>query len=150
MKKTILAMAVVLVSGLTSAFANKTDAIDQRITASFHRDFEMAKNVSWQQENNYVKATFSLNEHILYAYYSKEGDLLALVRNVLSDHLPVVLQVELKKTYGGYWITDLFELSSDTQTTYYCSLESENEILILQSDGHAHWSVYKRIKKNTA
>jgi hypothetical protein len=148
MKKTILAIAVVLISGFTSAFANKTENENQQVAASFKKDFQAAKNVSWQEETDYVKITFSLNSNILFAYYTKEGELMSVVRNVLSDHLPILLQTGLKKSYSRYWITDLFEMASENQTTYYCSLESENEILVLQSDGYAHWSVYKRIKKN--
>ena len=58
MKKTILALAVMLTTGLTSAFANKGEEINQRAISSFSKDFLSAKNVSWQQQKDYAKATF--------------------------------------------------------------------------------------------
>jgi hypothetical protein len=39
MKKTILALAVMLTTGLTSAFANKGEEINQRAISSFSKDF---------------------------------------------------------------------------------------------------------------
>jgi len=146
MKKLIYAAALILAVGLTQSFAD-TGTISQRVSASFHHDFQSAKNVSWEVAPNYLKATFSLGSHILFAYYSQDGDLIAVVRNILSDHLPILLQTELRKEYNGFWVTGLFELASEDQTTYYCSIESPDMTLVLHSDGNDHWSVYRRIKK---
>jgi hypothetical protein len=146
MKKLIYVAALILAVGLTQSFAD-TGTISQKVAASFRHDFESAKNVSWQAAPNYIKATFSLGGHILFAYYSQEGDLIAVVRNILSDHLPILLHTELRKEYKEFWVTDLFEMASEDQTTYWCSIESPDMTLILHSDGNDHWSVYKRIKK---
>ena len=70
MKKTILALAVMLTTGLTSAFANIGEEINKSAISSFNKDFLSAKNVSWQQQKDYAKATFSLNNHVMYAYYN--------------------------------------------------------------------------------
>jgi predicted small secreted protein len=144
MKKTILAIAVMLVTGATSAFANTKDGINQRVASAFHKDFNNAQSVSWQQETTFIKATFSLNNQILFAYYDQEGQLIAVVRNILSDHLPILLQAELKKNYSSFWITDLFELGTESQTTYFIRLQNANQVLILKSDGFGHWEVYKK------
>jgi len=141
---------VILVTGVTSAFANTHDRINERVTASFNRDFASAKNVSWQEETSYVKVTFSLSDNILFAYYTQDGDLMGVIRNMLSDRLPINLQAELKKSYSHFWINELFEMSTESQTTYYCSLESDTALVILQSDGSGHWIVYKKIRKNLA
>jgi isocitrate dehydrogenase kinase/phosphatase len=143
MKKTILALAVMLVTGAVSAFANVTDGPNQRAVAAFSKEFCNAKNISWQQENKLVKATFSLNNQIMFAYYSQDGELMAVVRNILSDHLPILLQVELKKNYPNSWITDLFEMDSENQTAYFIRLENPEHTIILKSDGYDHWTEYK-------
>ena len=148
MKKNFLALAVLLITGLTSAFANKVEG-NKRAVESFGREFANAQNVSWVEQKDYSKATFSLYNHIMFAYYDKEGQLLAVVRNLLSDQLPLRLLTEMKKKYSGYWISDLFEVDSEDQTSYYLTLENADEKIVLRSDGIEHWSVYKKEKKNT-
>jgi hypothetical protein len=148
MKKLIVAMAVILMVGLTSAFANKGEEINQRAIASFNNEFASAKNVSWNQDREYFRASFSLNNQVLYAYYDQKGELMAVIHHILSNQLPIYLMSELKKTYKNYWITDLLEMASNEQSNYYVSLDNADETLVLKSDGTNHWTVYKRIKKN--
>jgi hypothetical protein len=148
MKKTILATAVILMVGLTGAFANNGEEVNQKVAASFSKDFETAKNVQWQRQKDYEKATFSLNNQVLFAYYNENGELLAVIRNILSDNLPISLYSDIRKNYSEFWISDLFEMASEDQTTYYISLEKSDETLILKSVDHNQWVVYKKIKKN--
>jgi len=147
MKKTILALAVML-TGLTSAFANNADDVNKSAQLAFNKDFLNAKNVSWQQNKDYAKATFSLNNRVMFAYYNPQGELLAVVRNILSDQLPIYLLAEIKNDYSKYWISELFEMATEDQTTYYTTLENADERLILKSDGSNKWTVYKKEKKN--
>ena len=55
---------------------------------------------------------------------------------------------ELKKEYNGFWISELFEMVSDDQTTYYVSLENADKTLVLKSNGTSGWSVYAKTKKD--
>ena len=148
MKKAILALAVMLTTGLTNAFANKGEEVNKSAVTSFNKDFLSAENVSWQQQKDYAKATFSLNNHVMFAYYNGQGELLAVVRNVLSDQLPIRLLGEIKNNYSRYWISELFEMATENQTTYYATIESGDEKIILKSEGLDQWSIYKKEKKN--
>jgi hypothetical protein len=148
MKKTILALAVMLTTGLTSAFANKGEEVNQRAISSFSKDFLSAKNVSWQQQKDYAKATFSLNNHVMFAYYNQDGELLAVVRNVLSDQLPIHLLTEIKRNYGNFWVSELFEMATEDRTTYYITVENSQERRVLKSDGLDQWTLYKKEKKD--
>jgi len=148
MKKTILALAVMLTTGLTSAFANRSEDINQGVISSFKTEFVAATNVSWQQEKEFTKATFTLNDQVLYAYYSNEtNELMAVVRNMLSYQLPISLFTSLKKDYSDHWISGLFEVARQDHTSYYVTLESRDETLVLKASGNNEWSVYKRTKK---
>ncbi len=148
MKKTILATALILMVGLTGAFANNGEEINQKVAASFSKDFETAKNVQWQRQKDYEKATFSLNNQVLFAYYNENGELLAVIRNILSENLPISLYADIRKNYSEFWISDLFEMASEDQTSYYISLEKSDETLILKSVDLNQWVVYKKIKRN--
>jgi hypothetical protein len=148
MKKYIVILTATLCFGLTSAFArNGGDEEVKLMKSSFDRDFSNARQVSWDFQKEFAKATFTLNDQILYAYYKPNGELLAVVRYMLTDHLPIDLVLQMKKNYPGYWVSDLFEMAADGQTSYYISLENSDETLVLQSSGLNSWTVYKRTRK---
>ena len=150
MKQTILAVATLITLSTGSAYANKGEDVSNTVISSFSHDFSSAKNVNWQKEKNYVKATFTLNEQVMYAYYNAQGEMIGAVRNILADQLPINLVTELRNGYNGYWITDLFEMASGGETTYYVTLESADQIIVLKSNGSNSWEVYQKTKKNIA
>lgn len=149
MKQVILSIATVLMMGI-SAFAGVNDEVkvSQQAQQSFKKDFTNARNISWEQKQDYVKVTFSLNEQVLFAYYNKSGELQAVVRNIISDQLPINLLTDLKKDYSDFWISDLFEIASDDQTTYYVTVENANKTIVLKSEGSSNWTVFSKEKKN--
>jgi hypothetical protein len=150
MKKMILSLATVLMLGF-SVLANGNDnAIPQQARNAFKKDFSMASNIKWEQKNNFLRATFSLNGQILTAYYYSNGDLQAVVRNITSDQLPINLMTGLRNEYTAFWITDLFEISSDGQTTYYVTIEDSDKKIVLKSTELSSWEVYSKERKTVA
>jgi hypothetical protein len=147
MKKTILATAMMLMAGLTVAFAKDNEGVNNQIATSFNKDFSSATNISWSVQKNFTKATFTMNNQVMFAFYNEDGSLLATARNILSQQLPINLLKSVRKDYGNYWISDLFEIDKDGQTSYYITLENGDETLILKSNGFDEWSTYKRAKK---
>jgi hypothetical protein len=147
MKKSILMWAIMLTVGLTSAFANNGETINQRAVSSFKKDFANAEDVRWESSKDFVKATFRINDQVMFAYYSQSGDRMAVTRNILSSQLPINLLSDLKKSYGTYWISDLFEVSS-TEASYYVTLQNSDYTLVLKSNGISGWDVYRKEKKN--
>ena len=138
-----------LTMGLTSVFANNEETISQKAVSSFKKDFTQAHDVKWESSKDFVKATFKLNDQVMFAYYSQAGDLMAVTRNIVSSQLPIALLSNLKKSYRAYWISDLFEFSSPTDASYYITLQSAEQTLVLKSDGMNSWGVYKKEKKNS-
>ena len=147
MKTTILSIATMLLMGI-SAFAAKNDDISKLALRAFNKEFATAKNISWEQKQEYLKVTFSMNDQVLFAYYNNNGDLQAVVRNLVSDQLPINLLTTLKSDYAGYWISDLFEVASDDQTTYYVTLENADKKIVLNATGSSGWNVYSKEKKS--
>jgi hypothetical protein len=147
MKKMILSLAAVLMMGF-SVFANGNgDNVTQEARDAFKKDFATASNIKWEQKNDFLKATFSFNGQILTAYYYANGDLQAVVRNITSDQLPINLITSLRRDYTAFWITDLFEISSDGQTTYYVTIENSDKKIVLKSDNLSSWEVYSKERK---
>lgn len=147
-KKILLSIATMLMMGAAAFAANpNNDDINQQAVRSFKKDFATASNIMWEQKDGYSKATFSLNGQILFAYYDNDGDLTAVVRNITTEQLPINLLTSLKKEYSDCWISDLFEVASGDQTTYYVTLENSDKKTVLKSVGADSWEVYSKEKK---
>ena len=146
-KKIALAAAMLLTIGIASSFANTSDSGNDVVTASFHKDFKKAEVLSTQEGKTYTKITFKLNDMVLFAFYNEDGQLLAVSRNIKSSQLPIQLLMEVKKDYGNYWISDLFELTADGNSNYYITLENADTRLTLRSYDSGSWEVYDRKAK---
>lgn len=149
MNKLFLSIATLLMMGVSAFAANNDGNVNQQALRAFKKDFSNASNISWEQKDTYTRATFSMNGQVLFAYYNTNGDLQAVVRNLVSDQLPISLLAELKKDYNDYWITDLFEIVTDGQTNYYVTLENSDKKIVLKSQGVEFWSVFSKEKKGT-
>jgi len=147
MKKQIIIGLFLLIAGFSNTFANGEENVNAQVINSFRKDFASAQNVQWSNGKDFVKATFTLNEHIVYAYYSDKGELLGVTRNIGSGQLPMNLLSDVKKSYSQYWIADLFEMAANNETTYYITLESGDHKVILKSNGTNGWEVFKKEKK---
>jgi hypothetical protein len=144
MKKIILTIAIAISS--FAVFANNTD-INSSVLKAFNKEFSGASEVAWTAGAQFYKASFVHNTQHLTAFYTYSGELLGVARNISSLDLPMNLQASLRNDYGGRWITELFEMSTEEGTTYYITLEQADSKIVLQSaDGH-QWSVYKKAVK---
>jgi len=143
MKKFILTLAVV-VTTLCSFAADKE--VNVVVLKSFNKEFSGAKQVQWSASGDYYKASFLFNDQCVFAFFSQQGELMGVTRNLTSLELPVPLQSGLKRDYAGYWITNLFEISNDDGVHYYITVENADSKIILNSTGSA-WKSYKKASK---
>jgi len=143
-KQIALTVAVIMTLGIGSSFAAPILKNGQEnINNSFHRDFREAELLSTNAGKYYTKLTFKTHGVILSAFYSDNGELLAVTRNIPSNQLPLRLLMELKNSYANYWITDLFEINSNGSSSYYITLENADTKLTLRS-GDAAWDTYNK------
>jgi hypothetical protein len=148
MKKGILIGTLVL-AVISSSFAGiNKNMPGHDVLSSFRQEFTNAHIIKWEQVRDVIKVTFSQDNHIMFAYFNESDELLAVSRNILSDQLPVRLIKSLHKNYNGYWITDLFQMNVNGETSYFVRLESSEYNLVLTSGNMSSWQVYRRDKKS--
>ena len=147
MKKFITAAVLSTVLLVNAAFANKNEDINFKVETAFKQEFGQAKDVSWLKTDNYYKASFKMNGNLLTAYFTSDGEMMGIVRNILSTQLPINLQASLRKEYDGFWITDLFEFSKQDSNGYYVTIENADKIITLQSTDGSSWSTFNKVKK---
>ncbi len=149
MKKRILLLSIALISFTAFSFAaDAPAAISKNVISSFNKQFSNARDIQWESQANFVKAQFTINDMVLYAYFDKSGDLMAVSRFISASQLPLSLLTSLKNhTAAGYWMTDLFEIETESGTSYYATLESADQIIVLKSDGLSSWGIFQKEKK---
>ena len=147
-KMTAFIMALILTVTTSFSYAADSKDIIRMVNANFKQQFKTAQIISTDASGKYTKVTFSQNDIIMTAFYSEKGNLLALIRNMLSTQLPADLRIDLKNNYGGYWITELFELKGEDHLNhenvncYYVSLENANSRVVLRSVDDSTWEVF--------
>jgi len=149
MKHRILTLALLLSLSLSNLFANTNEeVVNYKAATAFKKDFSQAQDVKWESGRQYVKATFKMNDQVMIAYYTSAGDLLGITRNLTTSQLPINLLADLKKNHKNVWVSDLFEITSNDETSYYITLEDADQTVVLKSDGSYGWTTYKKEKKN--
>ena len=158
MKKRILLLSIVLVSFTAFSFAAVTPtsasvapaSVSKNVINSFNREFANASNIQWEIKANFVKAQFNVNEMVLFAYFNKSGELIAMTRFISPNQLPLELLTSLKKSNSNYWVSDLFEIQTETGTSYFATVENADQIVVLKSEGISGWQTFQKEKKNNA
>ena len=146
MKKIMIILALVFT--VSTSFASiGEESVNQQALNSFQSEFAGASDVVWTVGSNYYKVTFTLSDQKLFAFYNNQGEFMAAARYISSFQLPIHLQTGLKKSYNNYWISDLFEMSSNEETSYYVTLENADTKIVLKSTDGKEWTPYKKNKK---
>jgi len=145
MKKIVFVLGLLVTMGVCSAYPS--ERVSQKVLASFKSEFTNAKDVEWETGNNYFKASFTMNEQRIFAYYNADGQLLSIARHISSIQLPVNLYTALKNDHSKYWISDLFEVSNNEGLHYYVTLETADSKLVLHSGNGGSWRTYSKNKK---
>ena len=145
MKKILVVVGLLAVMGASNAYPS--EKVSPRVLASFRTDFSNATDVQWETGTNYFRASFSLNEQRIFAFYNLEGEMMSIARYISSLQLPINLYSSLKIDYRKYWISDLFEVSNNEGLHYYVTLETAESKLTMRSSNGGAWSIYNRTKK---
>ena len=149
MKKITIVTFLFLAIGLSSfSFpVNINNKVAQKASNTLTRMFTGAGEVSWNSTDTYLKATFTLNEKVMFAYFDQSGEFVGVSRNMLTSALPINLQIQLKMNYSNGWITELYEFAGVESTEYFATIENSDQKIFLKSSGSNEWSVLKKVRK---
>jgi len=147
MKKTIVAVFVIFLLGASNLFANDLGDVNESVRTNFNKEFANASEVDWSIRPTLLKVTFKLNDQVYFAFYTKDGERVALARNILSSQLPLSLHNEIRQSYNEFWISDLFEVDGKEERAFYITLENAETTVTLRSAGLDGWVTYKKTDK---
>jgi hypothetical protein len=150
MKKTMIALAFTMLGLAGSAYAAApvlNVPVPVPVEAQFSQQFAQARDVRWEEGKDFFKATFEDWGLTLFAFYAENGDLMGVASNLSASSLPERLQTQIRKSYTGYWITDLFGYHNQDEKAFVVTLESADKVVVLKAVGDGSWSVYKTTVK---
>src|SRR5262249_8389569 len=138
MKKMIVTLAIAMIT--LSAFAGE-EKVNSKVLNAFNTEFKTATDVEWTTGDNFYRAHFVYNSRHLFAFYNADGELLGLTRYISPLDLSLNLQLDLKKQYCNYWVSDVFEVSKNEGTNYYATVENADMKIVLKSSDGNSWTV---------
>jgi hypothetical protein len=150
MKKIMIVAAFTMfgLAGSAYAAALKSNPVPAPVEVQFSRQFAHAMDVRWEEGKNFFKATFEDWGRTLFAFYAGNGDLMGVATNLSSSTLPEKLQTQIKRSYSGYWITDLFGYHNQAEKGFVITLENADKVVVLKAVGDGGWNVYKTTVKS--
>jgi len=132
MKKVILSVAL-LVSIVAGAAVNPSE-VSERVLKAFQETFTQAKDVVWQEYDNFYQANFKQGEIQIRAQYDHEGWLIKTIRYYGEKQLLPNILSKLKKKYGNKEIFGVTETTSSDEVSFLITIRDEKDYYIVKSD----------------
>jgi len=146
MKKLFLSLLIAS-TVIASAFAKDTKKVNALVASNFKADFSNASNINWTTNDQYIKASFVLNDEKMEAFYNERGEKIASSKTISIDDLPVKAKRSFAKNYGGYTVKETIEFEGIEDSGYYISAENEKESVVLKVNSIGGLSTFKTTKK---
>jgi hypothetical protein len=146
--KPLTTLALAIAVTLSSFAGSNENTINDKVKSAFSEKFTEATEVSWNTTSSYLKASFRMNDQSMFAYYTPDGNLLGISRNLSSPTLPLKLNAELKRMTATGWITELFEYASEEENAFYATIENADQKIFVKSSANNNWTVIRKEKKN--
>ena len=113
--------------GLTTAYADGTPKVNNRIQQALKREFAGYESVTWIKVKDFQQATFVFHETLVVAYFNEDGDLLGSARDITANQLPLPVLQSFDKHLAGFEIAEIVEITNAEGTSYWLTLDKDNK-----------------------
>jgi hypothetical protein len=142
MKRILLPLAFLFL-GLSS-FAGD---INKTVWQSFHQQFGQPAEIIADEVNGLARISFKQNNDRYAAYYSREGELLVISKEISVDLLPLMMKQKLAKHLDGATVAECYQMESKGSISYVVVLESARKTATYRNDGTGWYQVTAKRKK---
>jgi hypothetical protein len=142
MKRIILPL-LFLAIGLSS-FAGE---INKAILQSFHQQFGQPSEVVADEVDGMARISFKQNNERFAAYYSQEGELIVISKEINSDQLPLMMKQKLEKHLKDATVSECYQMESKGSISYVVVLQSARKTTTYRNDGTGWYQVTSKRKK---
>lgn len=126
MKKVFAVLAAVVFT--VAAWAGPADgpAVSEKAIAAFEKEFKDAKNASWFVKEDISIVTFQLNNEKVRAWFSSDGNLEALQRDINAGQMTFLAAKTVAELAAEQTVTSISELSENGELYYVVKTESKD------------------------
>jgi len=99
MKKTLIILFAIVAFVSSVALAGETPVVPEKFENAFKRNFPNVNVTNWENKDELSIATFTNNTIKHFAYFDVNANLIAVVRSVTFDYMPLRIINALKEKY---------------------------------------------------
>lgn len=145
--KKLLFSALFAIAIASSAFAAPSSNVNANILSHFKSSFHNATDITWTSKEDFAKATFTLDNIKMEAFYNATGDLIGTSKNIGMEELPVNAKRSFAKKFQNYTVKEAIHFEGVDETAYYISAENDVESVIVRVAENEQMSTYKKTRK---
>jgi hypothetical protein len=147
MKKIIFSLSMLLTAGLSTVFASNGIEPKQQVLELFKKEFAGAQNVTWEKQDEFDKAVFTLAGTRAIAYFNGSGELEGSVRDIFFNQLPLAVMTAVDKRFVNAEYYDVREITNASGTSYRLTLESNNKKYKVRVDSAGNMNEVEKLTK---
>jgi hypothetical protein len=137
--KKILFTAIIAVSTLTVSLAKTGDEkkVSYKVINEFSSIFRDAENVTWKVTDEYIKASFLLEDQTMEAFFNASGELVATSKKMAFNKLPkkAITEITTNYQFPPFELKECIQFTNaDGVNKYYVSLKNNNKTTVLEID----------------
>ena len=147
MKKQILTVAALLISGFISAQDIPKSQVPSVVSNQFEKTFPNATDVEWEMKRDTYKVDFEVSNIDHAMWYTSTGELIKHKEDITVADLPKAVSDKINTSFSGYSIDDLerisvtggdviykMELNATLQQDWDVTFNAEGKILSQKAD----------------
>lgn len=142
--KKLLVAAVLLIS--VASYATPPE-ISEKVLKAFKETFSQAKDVSWDEFDDFYSVTFNNQNIDTRIRYDKEGNVVQTIRYYFAQQLPPFIQCKLKNKYADKTVFGVTEMRTENEMSYYIILQDAKYWITIKSDELGNMQVQDKMKK---
>jgi hypothetical protein len=126
--------------------------VSYSVVNKFKADFSEAKNVSWTITSNTQKATFTIDDVKMTAFYNLRGEYLGVTQYVDYKTIPSKAKKEIAAKYKDYAVSEVIKLetngadSSLDSTVYFVDVKKGSDEVLLRVTPAANVYFFQQVK----
>ncbi|WP_373060115.1 PepSY-like domain-containing protein [Zunongwangia sp. H14] len=121
----ILKVAVLALFATTAVNAQDLtkNEIPSKLMSKFEKEYSNVKDVEWEMEGENYKVEFDKNRREHQVWYSRNGNMVKLEKEIGEDELPASISGTINNKYSGYKIDSIEMTEEGNKKTFEIELE---------------------------
>jgi hypothetical protein len=132
MKQIIFGLTMLLASA--TIFATTPPTVNEKVLKAFEETFKHPSDVVWHEYESFYEVDFKQDDIKTLVRYDADGNITGTTRYYFEKQLPPHIVSKLKKKYPERSVYGVTEIFSESDLTYYVTMEDEKNWYTVKSN----------------